>query len=242
MEDTKQIFCAKIWLRGVGSESKCWDWEITCARNAIEMAIKWWRCKKREWGWEGGKLWPPNMFAGEPRKLNSTLQRNTFYSVGQNPCLTYWEIGGNVCPVNIGDVEAAGGYKKGWLNCQTRTSFKTIKVAWFGRYWYFFCLNDQASTAWIHFLRDLLTDDDQFGRMCSEPVTICRKELWGRSFGVQDCSYLPVIFFSEEFQMEKLMMDCEDEDPRKSRKIPSKATLPFSPDLCLLESIEEEGR
>ena len=25
MEDTKQIFCAKIWLRGVGSESKCWD-------------------------------------------------------------------------------------------------------------------------------------------------------------------------------------------------------------------------
>ena len=118
MEDTKQIFCAKIWLRGVGSESKCWDWEITCARNAIEMAIKWWRCKKREWGWEGGKLWPPNMFAGEPRKLNSTLQRNTFYSVGQNPCLTYWEIGGNVCPVNIGDVEAAGDIKRGGLTAR----------------------------------------------------------------------------------------------------------------------------
>ena len=118
------------------------------------------------------------------------------------------------------------GYKKGWLNCQKRTSFKTIKVAWFGRYWYFFCLNDQASTAWIHFLRDLLTDDDQFGRMCSEPVTICRKELWGRSFGVQDCSYLPVIFFSEEFQMEKLMMDCEDEDPRKAEKSPQKQPFP----------------
>ena len=28
---------------------------------------------------------------------------------GQNPCLTYWEIGGNVCPVNIGDVGAALG-------------------------------------------------------------------------------------------------------------------------------------
>ena len=26
-------------------------------------------------------------------------------------------------------------------------------------------------------LADLLTDDDQFGRKCSEPVTICRREL-----------------------------------------------------------------
>ena len=34
----------------------------------------------------------------------------------------------------------------------------------------------------------------QFGRKCSELVTICRRELWGRSFGVQDCSYLTLRF------------------------------------------------
>ena len=49
----------------------------------------------------------------QARKLNSTLQRNTFYSGGQNPCLTYWEIGGNVCPVNIGDGGAAMGEIQG---------------------------------------------------------------------------------------------------------------------------------
>ena len=42
---------------------------------------------------------------------------------------------------------------------------------------------------------DLLTDDDQFGRKCSEPVTICRRELWGRIFGVQDCSYLTLMIW-----------------------------------------------
>ena len=51
---------------------------------------------------------------------------------------------------------------------------------------------------------DLLTDDDQFGRKCSEPVTICRRELWGRSFGVQDCSYLTLMiwrWFSTKFEV-----------------------------------------
>ena len=54
----------------------------------------------------------------QARKLNSTLHRNTFHSRGQNPCLTYWEIGGNVCPVNIGDVEAAGDIKRGGLTAR----------------------------------------------------------------------------------------------------------------------------
>ena len=42
---------------------------------------------------------------------------------------------------------------------------------------------------------DLLTDDDQLGRKCSEPVTICRRELRGRIFGVQDCSYLTLMIW-----------------------------------------------
>ena len=94
-----------------------------CNRNGHKVV----KVQEAGVGWEGGKLWPPNMFAGEPRKLNSTLQRNTFYSVGQNPCLTYWEIGGNVCPVNIGDVEAAGDIKRGGLTARKEPPLRLLR-------------------------------------------------------------------------------------------------------------------
>ena len=54
-------------------------------------------------------------------------------------------------------------------------------------------VGSKNQAAWVWTAGDSVTDtdsDDQFGRKCSEPVTICRRELWGRIFGVQDCSYL----------------------------------------------------
>ena len=52
----------------------------------------------------------------------------------------------------------------------------------------------------------MLTDDDQFGRKCSEPVMICRKELWGWSFGVQDCFYLTLRSHGSEIGKLKSML------------------------------------
>ena len=46
---------------------------------------------------------------------------------GQNPCLTYWEIGGNVCPVNIGDVEAAGDIKRGGLTARKEPPLRLLR-------------------------------------------------------------------------------------------------------------------
>ena len=43
---------------------------------------------------------------------------------------------------------------------------------------------------------DLIIDDDQNGRKCAEPVTICRHELWGWSLGVHDCSHLILTYMS----------------------------------------------
>ena len=71
-----------------------------CNRNGHKV-VKWWR---RESG--GGREVSYGLQTCLPPSQEIefyTVQRNTFYSGGQNPCLTYWEIGGNVCPVNIGD-------------------------------------------------------------------------------------------------------------------------------------------